>query len=172
MSKEKDNQKDLSIEETILTKDGYEKLKKELDHLENISREEIAERIKVAISFGDLSENSEYEDAKREQSYLEGKIAELKKKLNHVKIIEDEDKKEKKNEKPKVYLGSKVLMEDIEFSKKVEFTIVGSMEFDPENLKISNVSPVGKAVLGKKVDDVVKVKLPGRVVEYKILKIN
>ena len=81
MNKEKDKLNEMSYEETILTKEGYEKLKEELEYLKNDSRDEIAERIKVAISFGDLSENSEYEDAKREQSYLEGKIAELEKRL-------------------------------------------------------------------------------------------
>lgn len=168
MSKEKEKQKDPIMEETLLTKEGYEKLVQELDQLENVSREEIAERIKVAISFGDLSENSEYEDAKREQSHLEGKIAELKKKLNHVRIIDESETRSKK----KVLVGSTVLIENVDSKDRKEFTIVGSMEFDPDNLKISNVSPVGKAVLGKKVDDVVKVKLPAGSFEYKIISIS
>ena len=152
-------------EETILTKEGYEKLKEELEYLKNDSRDEIAERIKVAISFGDLSENSEYEDAKREQSYLEGKIAELEKKLLHVKIIEGEvDTK-------KVKLGSKVKLVNVDSGEEYIFTIVGSMEFDPDNLKISNVSPIGKAILDKKVGTSVKVKLPGGLIQYKIAEI-
>lgn len=152
-------------EETILTKEGYEKLKEELEYLKNDSRDEIAERIKAAISFGDLSENSEYEDAKREQSYLEGKIAELEKRLLHVKIIESEiDTK-------KVTLGSKVKLINVEGGEEYIFTIVGSMEFDPENLKISNVSPIGKAILDKKVGTTVKVKLPAGFIQYKIAEI-
>jgi transcription elongation factor GreA len=163
--KDKDKSKEMNFEETILTKEGYEKLKEELEYLKNDSREEIAERIKVAISFGDLSENSEYEDAKREQSYLEGKIAELEKKLLHVKIIEEElDSK-------KVKLGSKVKVQNLDTSDEVIFTIVGSMEFDPDNLKISNVSPVGKAILDKKVGATVKVRLPIGSIQYKIIEI-
>lgn len=163
--KDKDKTKEMNFEETILTKEGYEKLKEELEFLKNDSREEIAERIKVAISFGDLSENSEYEDAKREQSYLEGKIAELEKKLLHVKIIEEElDSK-------KVKLGSKVRVQNLDTSDEVIFTIVGSMEFDPDNLKISNVSPVGKAILDKKVGATVKVRLPIGSIQYKIIEI-
>lgn len=163
--KDKDKTKEMNFEETILTKEGYEKLKEELEFLKNDSREEIAERIKAAISFGDLSENSEYEDAKREQSYLEGKIAELEKKLLHVKIIEEElDSK-------KVKLGSKVKVQNLDTSDEVIFTIVGSMEFDPDNLKISNVSPVGKAILDKKVGATVKVRLPIGSIQYKIIEI-
>lgn len=163
--KDKDKTKEMNFEETILTKEGYEKLKEELEFLKNDSREEIAERIKVAISFGDLSENSEYEDAKREQSYLEGKIAELEKKLLHVKIIEEElDSK-------KVKLGSKVRVQNLDTADEVIFTIVGSMEFDPDNLKISNVSPVGKAILDKKVGATVKVRLPIGSIQYKIIEI-
>lgn len=163
--KDKDKTKEMNFEETILTKEGYEKLKEELEFLKNDSREEIAERIKVAISFGDLSENSEYEDAKREQSYLEGKIAELEKKLLHVKIIEEElDSK-------KVKLGSKVKVQNLDTADEVIFTIVGSMEFDPDNLKISNVSPIGKAILDKKVGATVKVRLPIGSIQYKIIEI-
>ncbi len=163
--KDKDKKKEMLFDETILTKEGYEKLTEELEYLKNDSREDIAERIKVAISFGDLSENSEYEDAKREQSYLEGKIADLEKKLLHVKIIEEElDSK-------KVKLGSRVKVQNLETNDEVIFTIVGSMEFDPDNLKISNVSPVGKAILDKKVGTTVKVKLPVGNIQYKIIEI-
>ena len=163
--KDKDKKKEMLFDETILTKEGFEKLTGELEFLKNDCRQEIAERIKVAISFGDLSENSEYEDAKREQSYLEGKIAELEKKLLHVKIIEEElDSK-------KVKIGSRVKIQNIETSEEVIFTIVGSMEFDPDNLKISNVSPVGKAILDKKVGTTVKVKLPIGTTQYKIIEI-
>ena len=166
MSKEKEKQNEMSYEETILTKDGYEKLKEELEYLKNDSREDIAERIKVAISFGDLSENSEYEDAKREQSYLEGKIAELEKKLLHVKIIEEE------HDSKKVMIGSTIKVQNLDNDQVHVFTIVGSMEFDPENMKISNVSPIGRAVLEKKAGATVKVKLPvGGTIQYKILEI-
>ena len=166
MSKEKEKQNEMSYEETILTKDGYEKLKEELEYLKNDSREDIAERIKVAISFGDLSENSEYEDAKREQSYLEGKIAELEKKLLHVKIIEEE------HDSKKVMIGSTIKVQNLDNDQVHVFTIVVSMEFDHENMKISNVSPIGRAVLEKKAGATVKVKLPvGGTIQYKILEI-
>ena len=154
-------------EETLLTKEGYDKLKEELEYLQNDKRKEVAERIKIAISFGDLSENSEYEDAKNEQAHLEGRIADLEQRLFNVKIIEDSGDGDTK----KVKLGSKVKVENLGSGEEMVFTIVGSMEFDPDMLKISNESPIGKSILDKKVGSKVKVKLPAGVTEYKILEI-
>ena len=152
-------------QETILTKEGYEKLKEELEYLKNDKRNEVAERIKIAISFGDLSENSEYEDAKREQAHLEGRIADLEKSLSRVKIIEE------KSDSQKVKLGSKIKVKNIDTNEDLIITIVGSMEFDPDNLKISNESPIGKGLLDKKIGTTVKITLPAGVVSYKILEI-
>lgn len=152
-------------QETILTKEGHEKLKEELEYLKNDKRNEVAERIKIAISFGDLSENSEYEDVKREQAYLEGRIADLEKNLSRVKIIEN------KSDFQRVKLGSKIKVRNIGTNDELIITIVGSMEFDPENLKISNESPIGKGLLNKKVGSTVKITLPEGIVSYKILEI-
>lgn len=157
--------KEQEQQETILTKEGYEKLKEELEYLKNDKRNEVAERIKIAISFGDLSENSEYEDAKREQAHLEGRIADLEKRLSRVKIIEE------KSDSQRVKLGSKIKVRNINTSDELVITIVGSMEFDPKNLKISNESPIGKELLDKKVGSIVKITLPAGVVSYKVLEI-
>ena len=161
----KKNNKDM---ETILTKEGYEKLKQDLIFLKNEKMKEVAERIKIAISFGDLSENSEYEDAKNEQAHLEGKISELENKLSNVKIIDEDDL----GNNQKVVLGSRVRIENIITKDKFIVSIVGSMEFNPYDLKISNESPIGKKLLNKKPGSIVKVKLPnGDIVQYKILEI-
>ena len=149
--------------QVLLTPEGLKKYEEELEYYENEKRHEVAERIKVAISFGDISENSEYEDAKNEQAFIEGKIAELKKKLTNVKIIEDNAGEDE------VGIGSKVLLEDLEFNEQMEYTIVGSMEADPTKNKISNESPVGRAVLGNKIGMTVKVPTPDGDLEYKIL---
>src|SRR6056297_862169 len=124
--------------QVLLTPEGLKRYEEELEHYENVKRKEVAERIKVAISFGDISENSEYEDAKNEQAFIEGHIASLKKKLTNVKIIEDNA------EENEVGIGSRVLLEDLEFNEQMEYTIVGSMEADPDKNKISNESPVGR----------------------------
>ena len=152
-------------QETILTNEGYKKLTEELEHLKNNKRNEVAERIKIAISFGDLSENSEYEDAKREQAHLEGRISDLEKNLSRVKIIKEE------SDSQRVKLGSKIKVKNINTNDELVVKIVGSMEFDPENLKISNESPIGKALLGKKVGNTAKITLPSGTVSYKILEI-
>ncbi len=149
--------------QVLLTPEGLKKYEEELALYEDEKRHDVAERIKVAISFGDISENSEYEDAKNEQAFIEGKIMVLKKKLTNVKIIQDNAKD---NE---VSIGSKVLLEDLEFNEQTEYTIVGSMEADPAMNKISNESPVGKAVLGSKTGMTVKVPTPEGFLEYKIL---
>lgn len=150
--------------QVLLTPEGLKRYEEELEYYENVKRQEVAERIKVAISFGDISENSEYEDAKNEQAFIEGKIAELKKKLTNVKLIED------RSESNEVSVGSKVLLMDVEGKVQKEYTIVGSMEADPDRNRISNESPVGSAVLGRKVGEEVTVRTPnGTQRRYRIL---
>lgn len=149
--------------QVLLTPEGLKRYEEELALYENEKRHEVAERIKVAISFGDISENSEYEDAKNEQAFIEGKIAELKKKLTNVKIIEDNA------DEDEVGIGSKVLLEDLEYKEQMEYTIVGSMEADPDQHKISNESPVGKAVIGNKIGETVKVETPSGPIDYRIV---
>jgi len=153
---------------TLVTKDGFKKLKEELDHLRDVKRKEIAARIKEAISYGDLSENSEYEEAKNEQAFIEGRILELEDKVKYAKIID-----EKKADGKAVQLGStvKVKNKTIKGSKAQEFVIVGSTESDWVN-KISNESPVGKALLDKHVGDKIKVHVPARIIEYEILEVD
>ncbi|MBI4995062.1 transcription elongation factor GreA [Candidatus Peregrinibacteria bacterium] len=154
---------------TLLTKEGLEKLKEELNYLKEVKRKEVAERLKEAISYGDLSENAEYEEAKNEQAFVEGRILELEEKIKYVKIIDEKSKKG-----AVVQLGSKVLIQNLSSKSKLseEFTIVGSTEADPVNYKISNVSPVGKALLERRAGDSVKVATPAGIMEYKILKVK
>jgi len=154
---------------TLVTKDGLKKLKEELDHLRNVKRKEIASRIKEAISYGDLSENSEYEEAKNEQAFIEGRILELEDKVKYAKIIDEK----KKSDGKAVQLGSSVTVKNktIKHSKSQEFVIVGSTEADWET-KISNESPVGKALLDRRVGDKVKVNVPAGIVEYEIINIE
>ncbi|HHU29348.1 MAG: transcription elongation factor GreA [Bacillota bacterium] len=152
--------------EIILTHKGLEKLEKELQYLKTIKRREVAARIRSAIAFGDISENSEYEDAKNEQGFIEGKIATIERQLRNARVIDD------KEIKPDVVsLGSTVILRDLEYNEDFEYTIVGSVEANPAENKISNVSPVGKAILGKKINDIVEVKVPAGVLQYKIVKI-
>lgn len=161
-----DNTKDDKV--VLVTKDGFKKLKEEFDNLKNVKRREIAGRIKEAISYGDLSENSEYEEAKNEQAFIEGRILEIEDKIKYAKVIDEKHKKAGVI----VQLGSKVKVKNR--SKKSidtqEFIIVGSTESDWD-MKISNESPVGSALLDKSVGDRVKVSIPTGVVEYEIMKI-
>ena len=150
----------------ILTKEGYVKLKKELNELKNIKRTEISERIKQAISFGDLSENSEYEDAKIEQSHLESRISDLEKNLNNVKIIQNDNIGKKTIE-----IGSKIQIKNLKSKENILLTIVGSLEFDPDKMKISNQSLLGKKLLGKKIGDIVVIKNFSNETTYEIKKI-
>lgn len=154
---------------TLITKEGLEKLKEELNFLKEVKRKEVAERLKEAISYGDLSENAEYEEAKNEQAFVEGRILELEEKIKYAKIIDDKSKKG-----AIVQLGSKVVIQNLTTKNKggEEFTIVGSTEADPMNYKISNVSPVGKALLDHIAGDTVKVSAPAGFMEYKILKVK
>ncbi|MFZ5595678.1 MAG: transcription elongation factor GreA [Bacillota bacterium] len=152
--------------EVLLTVEGLKKLEEELERYKSVKRRDVAERIKQAIEFGDISENSEYEDAKNEQAWIEGRILTLEKMLRNAKIIDDEN-----IGTDEVTLGSTVVLRDLEYEDEVKYTIVGSMEADPANSKISNESPVGKAILGKTKGDVVEVNVPAGVLKYKIVDI-
>ena len=156
-----------SNKEVLLTQEGYDNLEKELEFLKTEKRSEIAERIKVALGFGDLSENSEYDEAKNAQASNETKIAELENKLRYAKII-DESEIDTKT----VQIGNIVKLHDMEFDEDIEYTIVGSTEVDLTQNKISNESPMGKALLGAKKGAVVDVEAPASVVQYKILSIK
>ncbi len=151
----------------ILTKDGLKKLQDELENLKSVRRIEVAERIKQAIAFGDISENSEYDDAKNEQAFIEGRIQELEQKLRNVEVISEE-----KKPKNLVTMGCKVVVRDMEFNEDMEYTLVGTAEADPEAMRISNESPVGAAILGQRIGKIVEVQAPVGTIKYKILKIK
>ena len=153
---------------TLVTKEGFDKLKEELENLKSVKRREVAERIKEAISYGDLSENSEYEEAKNEQAFVEGRILELEDKVKHAKIIAENHKTKS------VQLGSTVHLKNVSKGKEeLEiYTIVGSTETDPFSGKISNESPVGNALLDKQKGDKIKVMVPAGAIEYQIMKID
>jgi len=155
--------------EVLLTQEGYDNLESELENLKTVVRTEIAERIKVALGFGDLSENSEYDEAKNAQASNEIRIAELENKLRYAKII-DESEIDTKT----VQLGNKIKVLDMEFDEELEYTIVGSMEVDLAQNKISNESPVGKALLGAKKGQIVDVHIDhsNEVCQYKVLEIK
>jgi len=155
----------MNEKETIVTTEGLKQLEKELENLKTVKRREVAERIKQAIEFGDISENSEYEDAKNEQAFIEGRISTLNQMISHAKVIAESSRKDI------VSLGSTVLIKDLEFDEELKYTIVGSVEADPDANKISNESPVGSAILGKTKGDVVEVSVPAGKVRYEILEI-
>ena len=153
--------------EVLLTQEGYDNLEKELEYLKTEKRSEISERIRVALGFGDLSENSEYDEAKNAQAANEIKIAELENKLRYAKII-DESEIDTKT----VQVGNKIKVLDMEFDEELEYTIVGSTEVDLSQNKISNESPIGAALLGAKKNQVVEVNVPAGIMKYKILGIS
>ena len=153
--------------EVILTQEGYDNLDKELNYLKTEQRAEIAERIKVALGFGDLSENSEYDEAKTAQAENEVRIAELENKLRNAKIID-----EKEIDTDVVQIGNIVKVLDIEFNEEIEYTIVGSTEVNLAENKISNESPLGIALLGAKKKETVEVEAPAGIMKYKIINIK
>lgn len=154
-------------EEIVLTRDGLEKIEKELHFLKSVKRKDVAARIKQAISYGDITDNSEYEDAKNEQAFVEGRIATLEKILRHARILE-------KNEDGNgfVTLGSTVRLKDLELNQDYTYTVVGTAEANPSENKISNESPVGKAILGLQVGDEVEVKVPVGSLKFRIVEIS
>jgi transcription elongation factor GreA len=153
--------------EVILTQEGLKKLEEELEVLKSVKRREVAERIKIAIGYGDISENSEYEDAKNEQAFIEGRVLTLEKMLRNARIINNDEV-----DTNTVSVGSIVTLKDIEFGDIVEYNIVGTAESDPFNNKISNESPVGRAILGKKKGSKVEVNVPAGVIQYQIIDIK
>lgn len=153
--------------EILLTQEGYDNLEKELEYLKTEERAAIAERIRVALGFGDLSENSEYDEAKNAQAANETKIADLENKIRHARII-DESEIDTKT----VQIGNTVKIKDLEFDEDLEYTIVGSTEVDLANGKISNESPIGAALLGAKKNEVVEANTPGGIAKFKILSIK
>lgn len=159
---------DDSDEETIVTKEGLKKLKDELEQLKNVRRKEVSQRLKEAISYGDLSENSEYEEAKNEQAFVEGRIIELERKIKNAKVISEKEGKVKD-----VNVGSTVTIRNITVhdSEEETYTIVGATEADPFENKISNESPIGKALLMQTKGDVVEVHSPSGIDKYEIVKV-
>lgn len=152
---------------TVLTRAGEAKLKAELDELKSVRRREIAEKIKVALSFGDLSENSEYDEAKNEQGIIESRIAEIEATLAHAQIIDDDEISTEK-----VGIGTIVKILDMDLDEEMEFKIVGTNEADIDNGKLSDESPIGAAILGQKVGEVVDVETPGGMIQVKVLEIR
>ena len=152
--------------QVLLTDEGLKKLETELEELKGNKRKEIADKIEVARSFGDLSENSEYDEAKNEQAIVEARIAELEATLRNVKILDEDDLTTEM-----IHVGSKIKVFDKEFDEEVSYQIVGSTEADPMHGRISDESPVGNALLGHKVGDVVDVEVPDGVVTFEILDI-
>jgi len=152
---------------TILTYEGLKELEKQLDYLKGKKRLEVAEKIKKAISFGDISENSEYDEAKNEQAALEAKIAKLENSLRNAEVIDDEALLT-----DEVRVGCKVKILDLDYNEEEEYQIVGSMEADPAKQRISDESPVGRALLGKKVKDVIEVDAPLGFLRFEILDIS
>jgi transcription elongation factor GreA len=155
------------VKEVILTPEGYEKLKQEIEELSTVKRREVAERIRVAREFGDIAENAEYDDAKNEQMLLEHRIATLEERLRDARVISKKD-----IAKDVVSIGSKVKLRDVAAKETIEYHIVGSAEADPGANKLSNESPVGKAIIGHKKGETVTVTAPRGTLKFKILEIK
>lgn len=151
----------------IMTYDGVRKLEAELEELKTVRRKEITSKIKVALGYGDLSENSEYDEAKNEQAFVEGRISKLENMLKNAVVIDESEVST-----DVVNVGCKVKVYDYDFDEEAEYFLVGSAEADPLENKISNESPVGSGLLGKKVDDVVEINVPNGTIKFKILEIG
>ncbi|HHW26996.1 MAG TPA: transcription elongation factor GreA [Firmicutes bacterium] len=157
----------MSDREILLSAEGKKNLEAELNYLKLVRRKEVAERIKAAREFGDLSENSEYEDAKNEQAFVEGRVLELERILRHARIADNGDR-----DPDVVSIGSTVTLKDLTRNQILEYTIVGSQEADPAKKKISNESPVGRALLGQKLGSVVSVMVPAGTFKYEVVSIH
>lgn len=153
------------MQRTLVTREGLEKMQKELDELRSTKRAEIAQRLKAAIAMGDLSENSEYDEAKNAQAFLEGRILQLEQQIRTAQVIE-------KVAKDRVDVGSTVLIEDMEEHLQEKVTIVGSTESNSFEGRISNESPVGRALMGAKAGDTVEAEAPNGVLKYKVISIE
>jgi transcription elongation factor GreA len=156
----------MNTKEVLITEEGFEKVKNELEYLKVEKRQEVAGRIKVAREFGDISENSEYDEAKKEQAETEARIVKLENIVKYAKIIDKND-----IDKDIVSIGSKVVVLAMDFDEEETYAIVGSTEADPYENKISNVSPVGSALIGKKIGDVIEVAVPAGALNYKVVNI-
>jgi transcription elongation factor GreA len=157
----------MSEKEVLLSLEGLKQLEQELFHLRTVTRLEVAERIKQAREYGDIAENSEYEDAKNEQAFIEGRILVLEKTLRNARVID-----EPTEGNGVVALGSTVVLKDLEYGDTLEYTIVGTLEADPTHSRISNESPVGSAIMGKKKGAVVAVDAPDGTIKYEIIAIK
>lgn len=153
--------------QVVVTDEGMKKLQEELDNLKNVKRKEVVEALRVALSFGDLSENSEYDEAKNEQAKVEARISEIEEMLKNIKVINESEIKT-----DSVNVGGRVKVYDATYDEEVEYTIVGSTEADPLQNKISDQSPIGSAIIGCKVGDKVDVETPGGVCTLTILEIS
>lgn len=157
----------MSTKKYIMTYEGVKKLEDELEYLKTVKRKEITEKIKVALGYGDLSENSEYDEAKNEQAFTEGRIIQLENMLKNAVVVDESE-----ISTDSVTVGSIVKVMDFDFDEEIEYTIVGSAEADPMNFKISNESPVGEGLMGKKVGDVIEVEVPGGTAKFEVLGIR
>lgn len=157
----------MSNEEVILTKEGFEKLEAELAELKGPKRKELAERLKVAISYGDLKENSEYHSAKDDQAFMETRILVLEKMLRNARIVDTQGV-----EQDVIHIGSTVMLNDIEFAEQIEYQLVGPAEADVANNKLSYESPLGKELVGKRVGSIVSVDAPIGIIKYEVLQIK
>ncbi len=157
----------LNDKEIILTRDGLKKLEDELDELKTVHRREVNERIRQAKEFGDISENAEYEDAKQEQAFVEGRVLKLESMIRNARIIDQSD-----FVADAVHLGASVKVKEMASGRQHDFTIVGSAEADPKNARLSNESPLGAALMGRKHGETVDVTTPRGVMKYKIESIN
>jgi len=153
----------------VLSPEGLQKLQEELDYLRNVKRKEVAERLKEARSYGDLSENSEYDDARNEQAFVEGRITMLENMLRNAVVLDEEEVGAAAGT---IRLGSTVVLKDLEFGDVVEYTIVGTVEADPAKNKISNESPVGRAIMGKAKGEVVEVEAPIGTIKFEIVDVK
>ena len=151
----------------VMTYEGVKKVEEELNYLKTVKRKEITEKIKVALGYGDLSENSEYDEAKNEQAFTEGRIIQLENMLKNATVVDESE-----IEVGKVSIGSIVKVKDLEFDEEVEYSIVGSAEADPMEGKLSNESPVGSALIGASVGDIVEAAIPDGVCKFEILEIR
>lgn len=157
----------MAEQKILLTEEGLKKLEERHEYLVSVKRRELAERLKEAIALGDLSENSEYDDTKNEQSAVETEILDLQAKIRNAEIIKKDDGK-----KNVVRMGDTVIIKDMEYGDELEYTLVGSTEADPTEMKISNESPVGSAILGQRTGKIVEVTAPAGTLKYKIIKIK
>ncbi|MFA5855486.1 MAG: transcription elongation factor GreA [Candidatus Gracilibacteria bacterium] len=153
-------------ETLVVTKEGFKALQEELDNLKTVRRKQVADRLREAISYGDLSENSEYEEAKNEQAFMEGRILQLEEKIKEARIVD-----EKAHSKQVVEIGTRVIIRNVRKKEDMEITIVGSTEADPFNARISNEAPLGTALMGAKVGDTVTVIMPVGKSEYEVVKL-